>query len=83
MPISVTSARTAIYLQPYINHTATVTVQLRQQAGPGHGYPAIPCRDNTTITTAKTFKTTPLLSVEEGVEAMRKAQGAGYRRPAG
>ena len=32
---------------------------------------------------AKTFKTTPLLSVEEGVEAMRKAQGAGYRRPAG
>jgi uncharacterized protein with GYD domain len=27
------------------------------------------------------FKTTPLLSVEEGVEAMRKAQGAGYRRP--
>ena len=32
---------------------------------------------------AKAFKTTPLLSVEEGVEAMRKAQGAGYRRPAG
>jgi uncharacterized protein with GYD domain len=30
---------------------------------------------------AKTFKTTPLLSVEEGIEAMRKAQGAGYRRP--
>ena len=28
---------------------------------------------------AKAFKTTPLLSVEEGVEAMRKAQGAGYR----
>jgi len=32
---------------------------------------------------AKTFKTTPLLSVEEGVEAMGKAQGAGYRRPGG
>jgi uncharacterized protein with GYD domain len=32
---------------------------------------------------AKTFKTTPLLSVEEGVEAMRKAQEAGYRRPGG
>ena len=32
---------------------------------------------------AKTFKTTPLLSVEEGVEAMRKAQAAGYRRPGG
>jgi hypothetical protein len=32
---------------------------------------------------AKAFKTTPLLSVEEGVEAMRKAQGAGYRRPGG
>jgi uncharacterized protein with GYD domain len=31
----------------------------------------------------KAFKTTPLLSVEEGVEAMRKAQGAGYRRPSG
>ena len=31
----------------------------------------------------KAFKTTPLLSVEEGVEAMRKAQGAGYRRPGG
>jgi uncharacterized protein with GYD domain len=29
----------------------------------------------------KAFKTTPLLSVEEGVEAMRKAQEAGYRRP--
>ena len=26
----------------------------------------------------KAFKTTPLLSVAEGVEAMRKAQGAGY-----
>jgi uncharacterized protein with GYD domain len=32
---------------------------------------------------AKTFKTTPLLSVEEGVEAMRKAQETGYRRPGG
>jgi hypothetical protein len=31
----------------------------------------------------KAFKTTPLLSVEEGVEAMRKAQGAEYRRPSG
>ena len=31
----------------------------------------------------KTIKTTPLLSVEEGIEAMRKAQGAGYRRPGG
>jgi uncharacterized protein with GYD domain len=31
----------------------------------------------------KAFKTTPLLSVEEGVEAMRKAQGAGYRPPGG
>jgi uncharacterized protein with GYD domain len=31
----------------------------------------------------KAFKTTPLLSVTEGVEAMRKAQEAGYRRPAG
>ena len=28
----------------------------------------------------KTIKTTPLLSVEEGIEAMRKAQGAGYRQ---
>jgi uncharacterized protein with GYD domain len=31
----------------------------------------------------KAFKTTPLLSVEEGLEAMRKAQEAGYRRPSG
>lgn len=31
----------------------------------------------------KAFKTTPLLTVEEGVEAMRKAQGAGYRPPGG
>jgi uncharacterized protein with GYD domain len=30
---------------------------------------------------AEAFKTTPLLSVEEGIEAMRKAQGAGYRPP--
>jgi uncharacterized protein with GYD domain len=32
---------------------------------------------------AKAFKTTPLMSVEEGVEAMRKAQETGYRRPGG
>ena len=51
MSISVTSARTAIYLLPYINHTVTVAVQLKQEAGSGHGYPAIPCRDNATITT--------------------------------
>jgi hypothetical protein len=31
----------------------------------------------------KTIKTTPLLSMDEGIEAMRKAQGAGYRRPGG
>lgn len=31
----------------------------------------------------KAFKTTPLLSVDEGVEAMRKAQAAGYRPPSG
>lgn len=31
----------------------------------------------------KAFKTTPLLGLEEGVEAMRKAQGAGYRPPGG
>jgi uncharacterized protein with GYD domain len=31
----------------------------------------------------KAVKTTPLLSMEEGVEAMRKAQGLGYRRPGG
>jgi uncharacterized protein with GYD domain len=31
----------------------------------------------------KAFKTTPLLSVDEGVQAMRKAQGVGYRRPGG
>ena len=28
-------------------------------------------------------KTTPLLTLEEGVEAMRKASGAGYRPPSG
>lgn len=27
----------------------------------------------------KSVKTTPLLTIEEGVEAMRKASGAGYR----
>jgi len=37
----------------------------------------------TSLPPLKAFKTTPLLSVEEGVEAMRKAQGAGYRRPGG
>ena len=29
----------------------------------------------------KAFKTTPLLGLEEGIEAMRRAQGSGYRRP--
>jgi len=29
----------------------------------------------------KTFKTTPLMTVEEGIEAMRKASGTGYRPP--
>jgi len=29
----------------------------------------------------KSVKTTPLMSVEEGVQAMRKAAGAGYRPP--
>lgn len=29
----------------------------------------------------KAFKTTPLLSMQEGVEAMTKAQGTGYHRP--
>lgn len=29
----------------------------------------------------KAIKTTPLMTVEEGVEAMRKAGGAGYRPP--
>ena len=28
-------------------------------------------------------RTTPLLTLEEGVEAMRKASGAGYRPPSG
>ncbi len=31
----------------------------------------------------KTIKTTPLLSMDERIEAMRKAQGTGYRRPGG
>ncbi len=31
----------------------------------------------------KAIKTTPLMTVEEGVEAMRKAGGAGYRPPGG
>jgi uncharacterized protein with GYD domain len=31
----------------------------------------------------KAFKTTPLLNVGEGIEAMKKAQGVGYRRPGG
>jgi uncharacterized protein with GYD domain len=30
----------------------------------------------------KAFKTTPLMTVEEGVEAMKKAAGGGYRPPA-
>jgi uncharacterized protein with GYD domain len=29
----------------------------------------------------KAIKTTPLLSIEEGLEAMRKAAGAGYHPP--
>ena len=29
----------------------------------------------------KNFKTTPLMTVEEGMEAMRKAGGSGYRPP--
>jgi uncharacterized protein with GYD domain len=29
----------------------------------------------------KSIKTTPLMTVEEGIEAGRKAQGAGYRPP--
>ena len=29
----------------------------------------------------KNFKTTPLMVVEEGMEAMRKAGGSGYRPP--
>ena len=31
----------------------------------------------------KAVKTTPLMTVEEGMEAMRKAGGTGYRPPAG
>ena len=30
----------------------------------------------------KSYKTTPLLSIEEGIEAMRKGTAAGYRPPA-
>jgi hypothetical protein len=56
MSISVTSAWTAIYLQPYINHSVTVAVQLKQEAGSGHCYPAIPRRDNTTITTNYSYR---------------------------
>ena len=32
---------------------------------------------------AKAVKTTPLMTVEEGMEMMRKAGGAGYRPPGG
>jgi uncharacterized protein with GYD domain len=32
---------------------------------------------------AKAIKTTPLMTVEEGIEAMRKAGGTGYRPPGG
>ena len=31
----------------------------------------------------KSIRTTPLMTVEEGVEAMRKASGSGYRPPGG
>ena len=31
----------------------------------------------------KAFKTTPLMTMEEGIEAMKKAGGAGYQPPAG
>jgi len=31
----------------------------------------------------KAIKTTPLMTVEEGIEAMRKAGGTGYRPPGG
>ncbi|HEX6395729.1 MAG TPA: GYD domain-containing protein [Acidimicrobiales bacterium] len=31
----------------------------------------------------KAFKTTPLLGLDEGIEAMRRAQGAGYQKPGG
>jgi hypothetical protein len=29
----------------------------------------------------KTYKTTPLMTIEEGIEAMRKGATAGYRPP--
>ncbi len=32
---------------------------------------------------AKAIKTTPLMTMEEGVEAARKAAGSGYRPPSG
>jgi len=32
---------------------------------------------------AKTLKTTPLMTMEEGMAAMRQAAGAGYRPPSG
>ena len=31
----------------------------------------------------KSIKPTPLMSMEEGVEAMKKASGSGYQAPAG
>ena len=31
----------------------------------------------------KAFKTTPLMTMDEGIEAMKKAGGAGYRPPGG
>jgi uncharacterized protein with GYD domain len=31
----------------------------------------------------KAIKTTPLLTIEDGIEAMRKGAGAGYRPPGG
>ncbi len=31
----------------------------------------------------KSIKTTPLMSMEEGVEAMKKASGSGYQAPTG
>ncbi len=31
----------------------------------------------------KTIKTTPLIGLDDGIEAMRRAQGVGYRTPGG
>ena len=31
----------------------------------------------------KSFRTTPLMSIEDGLEALRRASGAGYRPPGG